>query len=71
MKNDSLRDLYVNTLTTLVFYLSSGITYSMRETQTALNVHINLSVRVCMCVSERFEQQELFCWCCVIKSHES
>ncbi len=43
MKNDSLCDLYVNS----VFYLSL-ITYSMRETQTALNVHINLSVCVCV-----------------------
>ncbi len=46
MKNYSLCDLYVNS----VFYLSSLITYSMRETQTALNVHINLSV--CVCVRE-------------------
>ncbi len=46
IRNDSLCDLYVNSATTLVFYLSSWITYSMRETQTSIWAY------VCVCVRE-------------------
>lgn len=70
MRNDALRDLYVNMTTTPLFYLSSWITYNMRGMQTAVNAHINL--RMCVCVSGNFEQwQVFFGWCRVIKSHES
>lgn len=58
MRNDSLRDLYVNMTTTPVFYLSSRITYNMRGMQTAVNAHINL--RLCVCVREIWAMATFF-----------
>jgi len=54
-ENDSLRDLYVKTGFLLII-----LNHMQHERDTDSSECSHQSV--CVCVSERFEQQELFCW---------